>query len=306
MSFAPILVFGYNRPDKLGQVLASLQECPEFEDSPVTIYVDGSKGPADAEKVEQVRAVAQACQGSNVEHRFREKNIGLKNSIREGVSRAFESHDTAIIIEDDLVVSRGILTYFNNALQRYATDDRVWSVSAYMYEVPSLRSKRDALFLPVANPWGWATWKRCWQAPELSAEEVAELRQSSSFRAYFDGLSARDYASILALDEKGLVNSWFIHWYLKLFHAGGLVVYPPRSMIMNVGDADGTHASSLNIHRFLKKSPLSHDFVPKMPDKVAIDFGALDAIRGSTDARLQRVISKLGGYKRRMKAALKS
>ncbi|TRD11413.1 glycosyltransferase [Erythrobacter insulae] len=305
MQLAPILVFGYNRPDKLDQVLKSLQRCPEFASSSVTIFVDGSKGSADIAKVEQVREVARSFQGPNVTHRIRDKNIGLKNSIREGVSKTFESHETAIIIEDDLVVAPGTLTYFNAALQKYADDDRVWSVSAYMYEVASCRENREAFFLPFANPWGWATWKRCWHAPEVEDQERAALLESRSFQTFFDGISTRDFASILALDERALVNSWFIHWYLKIFKAGGLTLWPPRSMIMNSGAADGTHASPLNFHRFLKKSPLSPDFVPQLPDDVCVDYKALDAIRGSPDARIQRTISKLGGYRRRLKAALR-
>lgn len=301
---APILVFGYNRPDKLDQVLLSLKACPEFEGSWVTIFVDGPKNASDREKVEQVREVARSHKSSNVDIRVRDTNIGLKNSIREGVNRIFEDHETAIILEDDLVVAPGILSYFNSALREFAEDHRVWSVSAYMYEVPSYREKQEAFFLPIANPWGWATWRHCWQSPELNETEVSALLKSPSFRKYFDGLSVRDFSSILALDEGGLVNSWFIHWYLKIFRSGGLTLWPPQSMVLNVGDADGTHASALNLHRFLEKSPLSPTFVPKMPKHVRVDFNALDGIRQSQDARLQRIISKLGGYKRRMKSVI--
>lgn len=303
---APILVFSYNRPEKLDQVLHSLKACPEFADSAVTIFVDGPKNAANISKVKQVQNVACAHAAKNICIRTREENLGLKNSIREGVSATLEAHESVIVIEDDLVVAPGTLTYFNKALRQFSDNERVWSVSAYMYEVPQCRNRDEAFFLPFPNPWGWATWKRCWQMPELNERQVSSILASRSFRTYFDAISVRDFASILALDGRGLVDSWFIHWYLKMFIAGGLSLWPPRSMIENAGTSAGTHASRLNVHRFLKKSPLPCNFVPKIPDEVVVDFHVLDQIRDSRDARLQRLNSILGGHKRRIRSAMNS
>lgn len=304
MQPAPILVFAYNRPEKLLQTLISLKECPEFDESAVSIFVDGPKDDTDRYKVDQVRDIARSFDACNVTMHFRELNAGLKKSIRAGVNATFEKHEMAIIIEDDLRIAPTGLSYFNRALEKYQNCERVWSISGYMHEVPQFADRNEALFLPMPHPWGWATWRRSWNRPEVQPNRRNALLKSSSFRTYFDALGYRDYAAILALDEKELVNSWFMHWYLKMFENSGLSLWPPRSLITNNGIASGTHASSFNFHRFLPRSPLPFSFHPELPAEVAIDFNALDFIRASRDVRLTRVVSRLGGHKRILKSLI--
>lgn len=303
--FAPILIFGFNRPDKLSQLLGSLQGCPEFGQSQVRVFIDGPRSATEAERVAQTRAVAEACDHPHLEIRARETNAGLKASIMAGVTETLEQHDSAIILEDDLVLSPHALRYFNQGLQRFAGDDRVWSISGYMYDVPALQARDAAFFVPFPHPWGWATWARPWQQFVQATPDRSQL-SSDSFRQWFDVLGLRDFSSILDLDQAGLVNSWYVNWYLEMFLNGGLTLAPPVSMVRNGGLTEGTHASGFSPYRLLRTCPPIATEPPALPDRARVDFHALDAIRSSRDARVQKGVSQLGRVKRRLKAGLKT
>src|SRR3990170_2949831 len=154
-SRAPIALFTYRRTDLLGAVLDSLEACAEFADSDVFVFSDGPKNAAAAEDVERVRALIRGRLRPNMTLIEAPENRGLANSIIAGVSRLCDEYGRAIVIEDDLVVSPALLTWFNAALDHYADDSRVMQVSGHAFDVPALRERRDGLFLPITTSWGW-------------------------------------------------------------------------------------------------------------------------------------------------------
>ena len=56
-TYAPILLFVYNRPDHLKQLIASLQANAEAPQSMLFIYTDAARNKADEEQVNKVREV---------------------------------------------------------------------------------------------------------------------------------------------------------------------------------------------------------------------------------------------------------
>lgn len=55
---APVVVFGYNRPDHLRQTLEHLAQADGASDSDLWIFCDGPKPGADPATIEAVRALA--------------------------------------------------------------------------------------------------------------------------------------------------------------------------------------------------------------------------------------------------------
>ncbi|MBX7531764.1 glycosyltransferase [Qipengyuania sp. 1XM1-15A] len=300
MRYSPILIFAYNRPDRLEALLASLAACPELDESPVSIFIDGPKGDHDRDSVLQVVEVAEALAPKHAVIRARDANLGLKQSIMTGVTDALQQNDRVIVLEDDLIVSPHLLTYFNAALRVYRDCERVWSITGYMFNVPELAVRDTSFFLPFPNPWAWATWSSRWEKFSRMRQPCDLPINASSFRTSFNAHGVRDFASILDLDRRELVSSWFINWYLAMFKDAGLTMWPPKPLVSNQGGADGTHATVLNLHRFLPRPPLSNEFLPEFPSDITVDYAALDMIRGSTDARLQRAVSVIGGIRRRI------
>ena len=296
---APVAVFAYNRCDHLKRMFASLQACHGFSESPVKIFIDGPKTEAGLAKVQAVRDFAHSLKLPNVEVVIRDKNMGLKKSIYVGVGELCKKYGRVIVFEDDFILSPVILDYFNQALDKYANTPRIWSVIGYQYDVPSLRNVDHALALTFPHPWGWATWDRAWSQYDIDAPVNPMDLSSRSFTHVFDADGVCDFKNMLCLALENKVSCWFVPWYYKMLHEGGLSVFPPRSYIANIGlGKGGTHASSLNPYRFLVKPQPPSDVLCKLPDEIKIDFWAIDAIRTSWDSLVQRIIIDLGRIKR--------
>lgn len=300
MQNAPIAIFAFNRPAHLRNLFASLRECEGFSQSPITVFIDGPRSPRDEPLVAEVRAVVQGLGLANVSSSVSPENRGLRRSIYAGVSALCEQYGRVIVLEDDLVLSPIALTYFNRALDHYAEDQRVWSISGYVYDTPAYRDLGRTLILPYAHSWGWATWQRAWQHFELDARPAQQDLDSAAFRRAFDMNGLYPFTAMLKNSLSGLVNSWYAHWYYTIFRHGGRSVFPPRRVVENFGLSEGTHGGSLNPHERLVARPPLLDQLIAFADAAEVDYHALDLIRRSREARVQRLIARAGAIKRKL------
>ncbi|MFB9950272.1 hypothetical protein ACFFP0_15545 [Rhizobium puerariae] len=285
-------------------MFSSLVKCNGFSESEIFVFVDGPKTEIDAPHVKAVRDFVDGLPFPNIRKVFREKNMGLRHSIAAGVTSLCNEYGRVIVFEDDFELSPVTLDYFRQALDKYADNDRVWNIVAYMYRVPGMRARKEALVLPFTHPWGWATWDRAWRHFELDKPVPAPVLKSHSFKTFFSLAGLRDYPKMLEMAMNGRVNSWFIQWYYCMFRSGGVSVFPSQTLIRNTGIQDGTHGSSLNpYHRMVPRDELALE-MPRLPDVVAVDYVALDTLIASRDAWSQRIIDILGRYKRTLKRML--
>src|ERR1700749_3011997 len=135
-NLAPIALFVYNRPEHTRRTLAYLQKNELAAESRLFIFSDGAKTTSDKDKVEEVRALAKEVTGfKSVKVISRKENMGLASSIIDGVTQLVNEYGKVIVFEDDLLSSVYTLQYFNEALNRYANEEKVMHVGAYMYNL---------------------------------------------------------------------------------------------------------------------------------------------------------------------------
>jgi hypothetical protein len=247
MTLAPIACFVYNRPDHAFKALTALSGCDLAGESALYIFSDGARSVKDQEDVEKVRAVITSEQWCGEVHVIlRDKNLGLSESVISGVSFLMEKFGKAIVLEDDLVVSPFFLKYMNDSLGIYEGEERVKQITGYMFD-GVLNSDTDALFLPFTSSWGWATWSRAWRQfdPRMMAYEV--LKKDSKLRKRFNLDGAYNFYTMLKNQRTGRVDSWAIRWYLSVFMAEGLTLYPMKTLVGNIGwDGSGIHCGTNN------------------------------------------------------------
>lgn len=268
---APIVIFIYNRPDHIKKNLAKLIQCKGFNSSPVIIYADGAKNERDYDAVQKTRQVVKDTLGEDAEYHFQEKNIGLANSIIQGVTDVVNRFDKVIVIEDDLIVTTNFLTYMNEALSHYRNDHSVYQISGYQFNVPELAKDNSAFFLPFITSWGWATWKRAWDdfTPETTGWEA--LQQDKILRKKFNLDGKYDYYFMLLRQLNGKSDSWAIRWYWSVFIKKGVTLYPPVSLVKNVGfDGSGTHGRG-RIKKIVTEIPDTEKIKIKLPNTLTID-----------------------------------
>ena len=244
--FAPLGIFAYRRPGHVARVLTSLRANPEFEQSPIRVFLDGARGATDAEDVARTRAVVRELVPRHAEIVEREFNAGLANSIIAGVTQLTQEYGHAIVLEDDLLPSKHFLRYMNDALARYAQDDRVISVHGYCYPVTG--KLPETFFLRGADCWGWATWKRGWELFEPDGRKLLDDLEQRQLTRDFDFDGSYPYTQMLRDCIAGRIDSWAIRWHASAFLRGKLTLYPGSSQVQNIGaDGSGVHVGTTEV-----------------------------------------------------------
>ncbi len=242
LGYAPVALFVYRRTDLLDRVLSSIEACPEFEQTRLYIFSDGPRDEAGAADVAKVRALLNARLKPNITLVESPANKGLARSIAEGVSQLCDTFGRVIVLEDDLLVSPALLTWFNAALLRYEADERVMQISGHMFDAPRLAGLDRGIFLPMTTSWGWATWKRAWARFDPTAKGWQEGLADRKIRRKFDLDGRYPYSRMLERQMAGEIDSWAIRWYWSVFQAGGVALFPPQSFVANLGtDGAATH-----------------------------------------------------------------
>lgn len=245
MANAPIALFTFKRPAHTLRTLQALERNPEFQHSDLHIYCDGSRRADEDDAVNATRQVVREWSHPKKIIYEANSNLGLAASIMAGVSDLCERYGAVIVVEDDLVVAPVFLDFLNRALDVYADNPRVMQVSGHMFPVDLGAADTDSVFLPFITSWGWATWQRAWACFDPDMRGYDRLASDRSLRRRFDLDDAYPYFAMLKKQKKGQIDSWAIRWYLSVFLRDGLVLYPSRSLVRNVGfDGSGTHNSN--------------------------------------------------------------
>jgi Glycosyl transferase family 2 len=232
---APIAIFIYNRSEELRQMLLSLKSCVGFDESPIIVFGDGPKNPQNIEKVEAARNTARELLGSRAIYKFSMVNKGLTRSLIDGARDVVSEYGRIIVLEDDLLLAPNFLTFMNGALERYENEDHVYMVSGHSHHVPEIAQRKEAVLMPITTTQGWATWNRAWAQLDEQAAGSDKLFKNRDMRRRFNLNSTYDYATMLKRQLLGMGNSWGILWYWTVFRAKGLIVFPPQTLVYNVG-----------------------------------------------------------------------
>ncbi len=228
------------------------------EKSDLIIYSDAPKTESQDENVKDVRKYIRQIDGfKSVTIVERETNSGLARSIIDGVTSVVNQYGRIIVLEDDLVTSPYFLTYMNEALDRFANDERIVSIHGYVYPVG--QPLPEAFFLLGADCWGWATWSRGWSYFNSDGQFLLDELKRRELIHDFDFNGAYLFSKMLEGQIKGTNDSWAVRWHASAFLAGKLTLYPGRSLVHNIGnDNSGTHCGeSIGLDVKVSNTPIN-------------------------------------------------
>src|ERR1700761_7523469 len=247
-NLAPIALFVYNRPEHTRRTISYLQKNLLADESRLFIFSDGAKTDEDKAKVEQVRHLIKEVTGfKSVKVISRKENLGLANSIISGVTQLVNEYGKVIVFEDDLLSSIYTLQYFNEALTKYASEEKVMHIGAYMYKLQG-KHLPQTFFYRAATSWGWATWARAWKDFEPDIDVL--LKQFDKKKTeQFSIEGAMNFWKQMEDFKAGKNDSWAIRWYASIFLKGGLTLNPSASLIHNIGnDGSGVHSNKEDMY----------------------------------------------------------
>lgn len=272
MTYAPIVVFGFNRPDALKNTIASLLRNEEAKDSDLFVFVDGPREEkvGEKEKVEVVREYVKSITGfKSLHYTFAENNKGLADSIIGGVSEIINQYGRVIVLEDDLVLMPNFLNFLNQGLEIYENNQKVMSVCGHSCKVKAPTDyPYDAYFFTRSSSWGWATWKDRWNLVDWKLNDWDSVVAN---RKAFIKSQGSDVFKMLNDWKKGKNHSWAIRFCYAQFVLGRLSVIPNRSFVDNEGfSGDGTNCKRYSRFKFeLNKSEKRLIF--KFPKEVKLE-----------------------------------
>lgn len=91
--------------------------------------------------------------------------LGLARNTGASTRRAFDICERVIVLEDDIVLSKDALKWFEWGLDKYADDKSIWSITASSkYHIKSEAKGKNldpcgAFKQNFFSCWGWATWR---------------------------------------------------------------------------------------------------------------------------------------------------
>jgi Glycosyl transferase family 2 len=240
MNLAPIALFVYNRLTHTHRTVDALLKNILASQSDLIIFSDAAKSELQAKAVREVREyIYQIDSFKSVTIVERPINLGLANSIIDGVTSVANQYGRVIVIEDDLVTSPYFLQYMNDGLNVYEKNEEVASVHGYIYPIDSLP---ETFFLRGADCWGWATWKNRWSMFEQDGAKLLDELKRRNLTKRFDFNGTYTYSQMLADQVTGKNNSWAVRWHASAFLKNRYTLYPGKSLVLNIGnDGSGTH-----------------------------------------------------------------
>jgi hypothetical protein len=242
----PVIVFVYNRLEHTKKTLKALSENTIANESELYIFSDGYKSDNDKKEVENVRRFIRDFKHEmlfkNITVIESETNRGLANSVITGVTDIIGRYGRVIVVEDDLVTSKDFLEFMNDALVYYENDQRVWSVTGYTPELPSLSSYSKDVYLGYRGAtWGWGTWKDRWEMVDWNVSDYRKFRFNVKMQKKLKR-GGMDLSSMLRAQMHGKLDSWAIRWMYQESKENKMTLFPKNARVVNIGfDGSGVH-----------------------------------------------------------------
>lgn len=260
---APIALFVYNRLLHAQQTIAALQKNVLARHSDLIIFSDAAKNPNMQAAVDAVRTWLPMITGfKSIQIIAQEQNLGLAQSIIQGVTRLVNAHGSVIVMEDDLVVSPYFLNYMNDALALYANVPEVASIHGYA--LPLRETLPETYFMRGADCWGWATWQRAWADFEPDGQLLLQALQQAKLEKTFNFDNTQPNSAMLKDQIAGKNNSWAIRWHASTFLKNKVTLFPGNSLVNNIGfDNTGEHCAQTAIFDTVVSQSPVHPKTPK-------------------------------------------
>jgi len=239
----PVVIAVFNRPAKLRRLLRILAEV-----RPATLLVmaDGPRPghASDDARVAEVRQLVDSIPWPcRVLRRESPVNVGCDAWVPAGIDWAFEHVESAIVLEDDLIVHPGFFGWCAGLLERYRDDARVGCISGRNALVRWPSAGSDHVLMHRGSNLGFGTWRHAWQdarTVELPGPDDAIAAQREC--GAVDPVVADHFDWLRALSRGGVHLGWDTRWELQRAIKGMLSAVSATNLVVHGGyDEEATH-----------------------------------------------------------------
>jgi len=242
----PVLLLVFNRPDHTSELVRRVITSGSRD---VYVVADGPRpGTEDSAKCQEVREIVEnSSWNGHLKVLFRDKNLGCKRSVSDGITWFLEQAGEGVILEDDCIPSPSFFSFCDVMLDRYRSDASVGMVAGTHYKPASLQGEEKIFFSRYGLCWGWATWQRAWSHFDGAMLDWPHLRSTPWLAEVVNGHRDAEFFWRSAFDECYFRNldSWAWPWMYSLWHNELKTLHSNRNLVLNVGFSDeATHTKA--------------------------------------------------------------
>lgn len=242
-NIAPILILGFNRPDRIKNLIDSLRKY-----APHSIYLalDGPRKNNENDLVKNIecrKLVSSIDWTDDVKTLFREENLGLQIAVPQAVSWVLSKEQEVIVLEDDVVVTGQFLSFASDRLTKFRDRLDIMHISGYNVVPPqqiSLIGASERLS-KVPESIAWATWDRAWKLYDPSLNWSRNATISEIQRHTSGKISAIRWKQMLTDASSGRISTWAYRWVDSIWAHEGLCLSPNVNLVTYNGYEDGTN-----------------------------------------------------------------
>ena len=218
-----VLLLVHRRRDLLAQTMSAIRAA-----NPKIVYVSGDAArpdtPGDQDRVEEVWALLQRFEwGCDVRMKRQQSHGGLIHGVASGIDWFFESEESGVILEDDVLIEPSSLELASLLLEQYRDRIDVGSVTLFN-SVP----KRHQLH-PEALTRGsqfvssqyWGTWANRWSRyvhdpsnwrEELGIDRLVQIGGSDFANFWSRKLDTANAVTGMSWETRWLYTHWINRW----------------------------------------------------------------------------------------------
>lgn len=306
-NIAPVVIYTYTRLDHLKKTIAALQENYLASETDIFIVSDGPKDGVAKKLVSDLRNYVDSISGFNAVNRiYREKNMGVFQSVLLAERPIMSDYGRLITMEDDIVTSANFLDFINAGLNYFESSEDVYTVSGYCHPISlPIKSEFDCWKSPWFCPWGYGIWKKKYDMINVERNPLNEIKKIKS-KFHYLKKHGNFFLGSLELDAKGLTVVADARIAGQMLLLGMCSVMPSKSKVQNIGlDGTGMHCASTNRYDVEIDDGVQREFTFSAS---ALDVGRdevkqyLHFMNGDLMHRIQRrLIDRLRGVKRQFR-----
>jgi hypothetical protein len=239
----PILFLIFNRPGTTERVFQTIRAI-----RPRQLFVSAD-GPRLSKKNEQLQCEETRSIIRNIDWdctlktNFSEKNLGCRVAVSSAIDWFFANVNEGIILEDDCLPDQSFFPFCESLLQKYRRDLRIMHINGVNCQDGVLRGNGSYYFSGLSHVWGWATWKRAWDAYDVNIATYPEFLATNMLQDMFPLQAMQRYwRKRFDLVFNRLKDTWDFQWQYSLSINNGLCITPNVNLVSNIGfNLNATH-----------------------------------------------------------------
>jgi hypothetical protein len=248
----PILIIGYNRPDKLKVLIDAIRI---HSPSRICVALDGPKknSTQDLANVEKSRAAIDLIDWKcDLQTLIQIENLGCKIGVTTAINWFFSKYEFGIILEDDCRPTPEFFEFTARRLIEHKDDSRIMHISGSSYFIRQPKKETSYYYSRLPNVWGWATWKRAWNTMQLIDSNLDVTITRVKINDYFNDKKISKWFLRYVEEAMGPKSSvWSTSWTLSIINNQGVCISPMGNLVENIGFRDSaTHSTSASFRKY--------------------------------------------------------